>query len=373
MHVLLIGKYPPCQGGIASTAFWLAHTLKKRQGMTWSVVTCRPENYSSEPCIEDPALQVKIVGEQNSRPWFIPGDDLLIAQLASAGLELAKKNRPDVVEANYLAPFAIAGWMVAKALDRPFVIRPAASDIAKLLVWEPITPMLRHILNEADLLVLSENKASALAAHAIAGKRVLRMERYVPDGTIFSPNVAPPSPQPTLLAATKVPFLWRNKGVDAACHALFATKDWSLTLLADGHYRGRLLEEVHAILPASRVAARHFIAPDEMPIAIANSWAVWAATKTEGVEDFPNLAWEAAKCGRICFLAEHQRATTQLEGIPSLFLRFIDPDQPDSIAAELRTIPLPDTFATKVPVSDESHAAWCDKLAFAYRELVLVP
>ena len=46
MKVLLIGKFPPCQGGIAAKSYWLFRVLSERD-VEFDVVTVAPDFFTA--------------------------------------------------------------------------------------------------------------------------------------------------------------------------------------------------------------------------------------------------------------------------------------------------------------------------------------
>ncbi len=114
MRVLLIGKYPPCQGGIAAGSYWLSRALAPA-GISFDVVTIAPERYRSETTGDVPeTVRLRTISADEQAPWFIPGGELWTERLVSAALELADEAQPDLVETNYLAPFGLAAFAVAR-------------------------------------------------------------------------------------------------------------------------------------------------------------------------------------------------------------------------------------------------------------------
>jgi len=342
MRVLLIGKYPPIQGGVASTAYWESRELKERYDISWSVATCRPSTcYTAgleQPLADVPTIVVDTETAQE-RPWFIPGDDLLIAALASAGIRLAEANPPSLVMSNYLAPFGVAGWIVASLLKLPLVLRPAGSDVEKLLTWEPVTPVLKKIVDSASLLILNQSRQRAFT-EMLSTDRVYHLPRYRPS-PLFHSDAATPSNRPTLLVAGKIPYRWRLKALDTVFEAVGKTANWSVHLLCDGEYLDSMYAEARRWIPPNRLTAEVFIGPDQMPAVLSRHWATWAGTHTGGVEDFPNLAWESVATQRVCLLSESQRQLAMQEAIPLNMIRFVDPGSASSIACALDSIDVP--------------------------------
>ena len=127
MKILLIGKYPPLQGGISSKTYWLYRYLEKK-GFEFRIVTVAADAYTINKYHNDP--NVTVVNEKKS-PWHIPETDLLDDRLINEAKKIALDFCPDLIETNYLWPFCKDALLISKILKKPLLIRHAGSDIIK--------------------------------------------------------------------------------------------------------------------------------------------------------------------------------------------------------------------------------------------------
>lgn len=344
MRVLLLGKYPPGQGGIAAKSYWLSRALAPR-GIRFDVVTIVPPVYRSEATGELPdTVRLRQLTPDDEPPWFIPGGKLWTERLVSAALELANTEPPDLVEANYLAPYAMAAFVVSRLLGVPLLLRHAGSDLAKLVDWPETRRGLTDLLAHADLVATTPG-VSQLPDRAGAGGTLVELPRYVPDPG-FSASAGPPPADHRLLFAGKLNYHWRLKALDTLAAALELRPGWRLIAVADGKGRESFEAELRSRGVAERVSHRSFVAPDVVPALLAEATAVWAVEREGGIPDFSNLVWEALASGRPCLVAaqtaEHPDAELLLE---SKALLVVDPEDPASVAGALDT-------AASLPVAE---------------------
>jgi len=336
MRVLLVGKYPPCQGGIAAKTYWMSRALAEA-GLRFDVVTVVPERYSSRGLAGQARRQRLVALKPTQAPWFVPGADLWTERLVSAGLKLAASIRPDLVEVNYLAPFGLAGLVLAQSLAVPLLVRHAGSDIAKLLGWVPAARALTMVLEFATCVVTPETSPLCFESTAPHRPKVVRLPRYVPDPTAFTPirEKAPPA-SPLLLFAGKINYYWRFKALDSLLAALVLRPDWHLMMVANGTGKEQFMAEVERLELTTRVTWRDFVHPSEMPRLLAGAGAVWVVDRPGGPQDYSNLVAEVVAVGRPCLVSrasfDHPDAT-MFRRYPGLLV--VNPEDPTSCALGL--------------------------------------
>ena len=359
MRILLLGKFPPAQGGISAKTYWLARTLAAT-GISFDIVTIAPPSYrTAAPATAPPDLRQRIC-EAEASPWFLPGGDLCTEHVITEALVLAAERAPDAIEANYLAPFGIAALVAARLLGVPLIIRHAGSDIAKLLDWPPARGALRALLGAANL-VLTTPDARPRLEDLTPSRRLLALPRYAPDPAAFAWR--PPISSRLLLIAGKLNYHWRLKGLDVLLEALALRPEWRVLSVVDGCGREDFAKEVDRLGLAPRFAWRPLAPPDAMPDLIGEASAVWAVARADSVPDFSNLVWEAAAIGRPCLVspaaASHPDARPLL-GWPGLVP--MEPDDPAAVAAALdragaASVPRPDGLEERFAGYVESNRA----------------
>jgi glycosyltransferase involved in cell wall biosynthesis len=364
MRVLLIGKFPPVQGGIASKTYWLYRSLSRR-GFIFDIVTLVPELYACRDQAELPsAVRVRLLEANTKVPWFIPGGGLETERLIAAALEIAADARPDVVECNYLAPYGTASLVVSRSLGVPLIVRHAGSDLAKLLGWDQTRSALECVLTSADLVVSNVDAIDRLK-HLTA--KIVALPRYSPDPEWFNRSCQVPE-EPLILYAGKLNYYWRLKALDTLLSALRIRHSWNLLAIVGGKGRQAFEAAVQDYKLENRVRFLEFLPPDRMPEMIGAAPLVWAVERQGDISEFSNTVWEALSCGRTCLVSpktiEHPDAAT-LSSSP--LLMSVDPDDPVCIASSFdRSQTL---IAPQGPDFREAHRRYVDSNASIYEEV----
>ena len=335
--ILLIGKFPPCQGGIASKTYWLSLELA-RMGITTDVATWVPENARSlGPGDLTAGIRLaQLPGEDP--PWHLPGTDLAVERLVTAALRMAETRPPSLVEANYLAPYGTAALIVARALGVPFLLRHAGSDLAKLGHWEPTALALKTLLHSADAVVTNPDSHDELLADLPNRITVRNLPRYAPRPDAFRGQPLP-SGEPTILLAGKLNYHWSLKAIDTLLDGLLEAPNWRLLVVGHGAGEDAVRAEVEHRSLQSRVEWRDFVPPSLMPSLLSEVWAVWAVERQGGVEDYSNTVSEALSAGRACFVSHHTYGKPESAALAdSPGLRVVDPEAAAEVAACLKIV-----------------------------------
>ena len=364
MRVLLLGKFPPGQGGIASKTYWLYRALARR-GFLFDIVTLVPDLYASQDQAElPPAVHVRLLQANTEGPWFIPGGGLETERLIAAALEMAADQRPDVVECNYLAPYGTASLVVSRSLGVPLIVRHAGSDLVKLLGWDQTRAALESLLTSADLVVSNGDAIDRLKRFT---KRIILLPRYVPDPEWF--NTAPQVPEEQLiLYVGKLNYYLRLKALDSLLLALRLQHSWKLLAIGGGKGQQAFEAAVRVNGLENRVRLMEFLPPEQMPGRIRAAHLVWAVERQGPVSDFSNTVWETISCGRTCLVspAVIQHPDAAMFSTSPLLVS-VDPDDPVSIAS---TFDRCQTVAVQqYPDFREAHRRYVDSNATIYESI----
>ncbi len=361
MRVLLIGKFPPGQGGIASKTYWLYRSLVQR-GFLFDIVTLVPDLYASKDQAEFPSgVRVRLLQANTKGPWFIPGGGLETERLIAAGLEMAAENRPDVVECNYLAPYGTASLVVSRSLGVPLIIRHAGSDLVKLLGWDQTRAALEAFLTTADLVVSNGDAIDRLKQF---NSKIVALPRYIPDPVRF--NMSPRVPKEQLiLYAGKLNYYIRPKALDTLLLVLRLRHSWNLLVIGGGKGQQAFETAVKANELENRVRIMGFLPPDKMPGMIQAARLIWAVERHGDIWDFSNSVWEAISCGRTCLVSPNviQHPDAAMFSTSPLLVN-VDPDDPASIVSAFDRH---EAFAPQqAPNFSEAHRRYVDSNAAIY-------
>ncbi|MEG6503638.1 MULTISPECIES: glycosyltransferase [unclassified Desulfovibrio] len=300
IRVLLIGKYPPLQGGIAAKAWSLSRRMAQYDIFFDVVGIVPPENYSTPlpPPASGKTIFVPLCDK--NLPWTVPGGDMLTERIVSAALELAQREKYDLVEVNYLAPYGLAAALVAEILGLPLLLRHAGSDIAKLLNYPSTKLAMHQLLHAAKCIVTHVDNPLFTFFPDIPLSRFQIYPRYQADPAIFFPSDKPDDALSrfSLLCVGKFNYHWKLRGIDLAAHALEKLPNWRLMSIGSGNAFLQARQELEKIGLGQRLTFSNFIAPHKMGELLQTVDAVWGFVRPGGVEDVSNIWWEAAASAR---------------------------------------------------------------------------
>lgn len=332
MRVLVLGKFPPGQGGIASKTYWLCRALARR-GYVFDIVTLVPELYASRDQAELPSgVNLTALPANEESPWFIPGGGLETERLIAAAIETAEGHQPDVVECNYLAPYGMVALVVSRLLGVPLIVRHAGSDLVKLLNWDKTRAGLEHLLSSAETVVSNVDDVDRLKPLTA---KIVVLPRYLPDPECFNTCGRVPE-EKLILYAGKLNYYWKLKALDTLLSALRLRPSWRLLMVAGGNGRQAFESAVKEKGLMERVRFLEFVPPDQMPGIIASARAIWAVERQSDLSDFSNIIWEAISIGKPCLVSPEAVSRKEVALLrASGLLCSVDPEDSSSIAARL--------------------------------------
>lgn len=297
MRVLLIGKYPPMQGGISAKTYWLYKALEKA-GFSFKVVTIQDE-FHSIPDRELDDQKVTVVADREI-PWHIPYTTLMDDRLISAALVTAKDFDPDVIETNYIWPFYKNAFLVSKILGKPLVLRHAGSDIQKFSSDPEFGSILKSYVSQASAVVTNSTSSDLIRGMCETREKVFCLERYLPDPDIFKPDDESDRVYDILFAG-KINYHWRLKGLELLLKVV-KRNGLKARFLLGGQYKDEVLELIRSHSIEDQCEISGFIAPEKMPRLYNSCRFAWCWEEKGLVEDFSNIIWEALFCDTACIL-----------------------------------------------------------------------
>lgn len=157
MNLMMIGKYPPIQGGESSKIYWLMRGLANR-GNKISVISNCMEVETPYRCQLDEEdierLQPEGVSLRSTlpidNPNFIPQTNPYAEKIISLALDEGESNPPDFILSWYLLPYGVSAHYVSLALGKKFGVGHAGSDLTRLLESRQLEPILKRVITSAD-------------------------------------------------------------------------------------------------------------------------------------------------------------------------------------------------------------------------------
>ena len=200
----IVGKYPPIEGGVSATTYWLARGLAER-GHEIHIVTNADE-------VED-RFRIRLDAGDSTmlQPQFgnggfvrvhhiesfdpiamahIPEANPYFTRLASLATDVVRRYGCDAILASYLEPYGMAGWFAAQRSDRPLLIRHAASDIDRLARAPDLGPAYKEILRDATAVLTFPRLVRRFAGMGVHPSRIVEAPRYRHDSRFFRPRGA---------------------------------------------------------------------------------------------------------------------------------------------------------------------------------------
>jgi glycosyltransferase involved in cell wall biosynthesis len=163
IRACFIIKYPPIQGGVSATSYWMTRALAER-GHQIFVVTNANE-------VED---DYRIYMDEDDREWYetrsatggfarvcrtqassialshIPQANPFVTKLSSIATQTIRRHDCEVLFAFYLQPYGLAAHLAAHWTGVPYIIRHAGSDLGRLMRQPGLTTAYREVIKAAD-------------------------------------------------------------------------------------------------------------------------------------------------------------------------------------------------------------------------------
>ncbi|WP_245604490.1 glycosyltransferase [Nocardioides aequoreus] len=220
MRVCLVGKYPPIEGGVSTTTYWIARGLAAR-GHEVHVVTnadeVEPRYRIRLEAADAQMLQARFEGGGSVRvhhvePFdertmsHIPVSNPYVSRTASLATDVLRRYGCEVVLAYYFEPYGVAGWFAATATGSPLVLHHAGSDLDRLARRPDLAVAYKQILRDAAAVVTRKALGGRFLGMGVAPERIVDSPAQPLDPELFTAE----GPRLDLDAAA----VWR--GADAA-------------------------------------------------------------------------------------------------------------------------------------------------------------
>jgi len=311
MRILLIGKYPPMQGGISSKTYWLFRALEKK-GFDFRKVTVESTDYSIKGYDYDKSKTTVVKSKEI--PWHIPESELLGDRIFHKALKTAGSFKPDLIETNYLWPFCMPATLVARTLEKPLLIRHAGSDIQKFHHDTEFRDIMKAYFDEAAVVATNLTVKTLIEKLCDNSGKVHCLRRYIPDPEIFKPEST--EKKIDIFLTGKINYRWNLKGINLLLGLIKRRKLRSLFVIG-GKYKNEIIELLEHTETEKYIEVRDFTPPEAMPSIYNSCKYVWCWEEKGGVEDFSNIIWEALFCSTPCIVNSETADRIPHEGIPA--------------------------------------------------------
>lgn len=205
MKLCIIGKYPPIEGGVSASTYWLARGLAER-GYQIHMVTNASEveqpyrmylGKNDEDWYE-PAFSsggfVQISSSERlsmSRMKHIPCANPFVSKLAGLATQIIRQHKCELIFCYYYEPYALAGFLASVWTGLPFVVKHAGSDLERLMAVPDLAVAYKEMLRAADGVITIRNLTRRFIGMGIRKERIIPDVPFSLPTHIFSPNAFP--------------------------------------------------------------------------------------------------------------------------------------------------------------------------------------
>jgi glycosyltransferase involved in cell wall biosynthesis len=206
MKMCLIGKYPPIEGGVSASTYWLARGLAER-GHQIHIVTNASEvekpyrMYLSknDEAWYEPAFSsggfVRVSnpeGFSRSRMGHIPVANPFVSKLAGLATQTIRQYKCDFIFCYYYEPYALAGYLASIWTGAPLLVKHAGSDLERLMAVPDLAVAYKEMLRRADgVITTGRDLTRRFRGMGIREERIIRDVPFFLPTHVFSPDASP--------------------------------------------------------------------------------------------------------------------------------------------------------------------------------------
>lgn len=193
MKIFYINDYLPQQSQSAKHIYLLAPALG-RLGQEIHIITGaldlninsgRPIDFSDKNELfnyQPKNVFVHSLNESKKYGGDYENSRLFFEKLLTLGLRNFELYKGDIIEANFMAPYCLVGWIIKIVYHRPLILR-LSEEMTKLPEYLAGMSVYWQVINSAELIMGKENSLKALKSQVEPGKLKLLPELNLPDST----------------------------------------------------------------------------------------------------------------------------------------------------------------------------------------------
>ncbi len=330
MKICIIGKYPPIEGGISSSTYWLAKNLGEkghevhvvtnalevedeyRENLDLSDSNYRPNNVFVHSTDPSPTLE--------ANPSHIPFSKVYCEKLASLAIETIDEHGIDIIDSSYLVPYCVSGFLAKSFTGIPQIVRHGGSDMQRLYPSPYLNNLLGRIIKSADAIITNNSSIPFFQNVGIASERIKPLQKVFADTESFNPQVPALDLSPYLTNQKYFPGIpifgyigkithhLETKGL---CNLLESCssieKEFLLLFVANGKKLDQFKEKINKANLEDKTVFLHFIPPWQIPSVMKACTCVMALEKESSpVYEYhtTSIPYEALATGRCVLLSD---------------------------------------------------------------------
>jgi len=201
MNILLIGKYPPIEGGVSRNNYYFTQSLAAA-GHTVHVVTnafeveqshriyMEDEDYKRlTPQYDKGKIHLWSTESLGHHEHYIPQGIPFVTKLTSLGTGVCEKYNIDIIISSYFEPYAVAGNMVSNWNDIPMITIHAGSDIGRLIKQDLLGRCYARILQQSTVVATNISRHDQLKRLGVSPFQIHPAPRSAIHKNVFNKNV----------------------------------------------------------------------------------------------------------------------------------------------------------------------------------------
>ncbi len=202
MKILIIGKYPPIQGGVSADTYWTVQLLSEL-GHEVQVLTNALEveeeyrlqlNEDDKKLLNGYRLPNSIVVHTSyfdKCHIFIPQNNPSISKLVGIGLKVIEGMKPDLIWSYYVEPYGVVALLLSKLSGIPYIIRHAGSDLGRLMLTDQLKPLYYEVFRNAVVVLTNPSHFTKFKEMGIDEKKMIQHVSVRVPADVFYPKSMP--------------------------------------------------------------------------------------------------------------------------------------------------------------------------------------
>lgn len=330
MKILVIGKYPPIQGGVSTDTFWTSQMFAE-MGHEVRVLTSAnevEEEYRMALSEED---KTRLNGFRKSGSIrvhsthidtmhkYVPKGNPVVSKLVSTGLEIIEEFRPDFLWSFYLEPFGVAALFLHLLTGVPYTVRHAGTDFGRLFLSTQLERLYKEVFKRALLVFSKKKHHHTMFQIGVSPDRLMEPVSPRLPGDIFYPELMPDMSNGLRLGVYGK--VGPAKGTEQLIRALAQLRDEKFPVSLTAYWGGRGIEKYLQLvqglsLKEPYLTIRSFIPQWRIADFIRSVHAV-AFLENRFHIDFhaPGVPFEVNSCGRFLITTTEIAEKSRLVGI----------------------------------------------------------
>lgn len=284
----MISKFPPIEGGMASSAYWLARGLQEKNENVTILTNSNvvESEYRIANCdIINKNMDIKLIELHDN--FIIPQRPYDIAGFLESFCKIKANKRIDVIDAQYLVPYGIVAYLINKMFGIPYILRHGGSDVERFLKCGVFSELLNKVIDCAYVVDSVDEYVQGKSRNFVS------MPTYIPHPE-FNTSNRTKSERIRIAYIGKIPECYQFKDLDKIVKIFQPFyKEIELSFLS----QGRGVESFKSSVDTSHIKMVDFIPPWKMPSFYKNIDYILYFLNNNPLPDWSNVILESLVSG----------------------------------------------------------------------------